>query len=577
MASIVGTSGNDFIHVPGQGGTAPGLNDMPVATDTGDTIDGAAGNDRIIAGLGADTITGGIGNDTISGGAGEDMLLGDAGADTLTGGAGFDTLSYAASAAGVSLVTSLTPGSGGDAQGDLILQDSSIEKFVGSAFDDHITADAGVLDGGAGNDVLSLFNYYYRGPVTLIGGAGDDTLSGNGLDATFIGGTGADRFVGAASGPAAGVGTVSYADSSAGVRINLTGGANGGAAGVGGDAEGDIFIRIKSAIGSAFDDILTGNDGGNVLRGGDGNDILLGRGSDSPDFLARDILDGGNGIDTADYGASTVGVHVDLIQGTGDDGSSLADQLISIESVTASSHDDVVIGNGGVNGLWGFAGDDSLSGNGGNDSLKGGAGQDLLEGGSGADRLDGGDGIDTAVYTHSALAVTVDLGTNSGLFGEAQGDTFAGIENVVGSAGGDTLKGGAGANMLSGEDSNDRLTGAGGADVLNGGAGGDLFTYRAIGDSTVAVAGRDTIQDFNSLEQDRIDLGQIDADGNAGNGNSTFSFIGTGAFTGAGAEVRFTAAGGDLLVQGDVNGDKVADFAILVQGTLTLTAADFVL
>lgn len=564
MASITGTGGNDFIHVPGQGGTAPGFNDMPVATDSGDTIDGAAGNDRIVAGAGADTITGGIGDDTIDGGAGDDLLLGDGGADSLIGGAGFDTLSYAASAAGISIDTGFAPGSGGDAQGDIILNSASIERFIGSGFDDHIAAIARVVDGGDGNDVLAA----KLADMTLIGGAGDDTLNGNGLATIFIGGAGADLIIGASSGPAAGVGTVSYVGSSAGVRINLTGGADGGAPGIGGDAEGDIFIRIASAIGSAFDDILTGNAGDNHLQGGDGNDILIGRGS----FDFGDVLDGGSGIDTADFGYSTTGVVVDLAQGSGPNVF-----LISIENVSGSGHDDRFVGNGEANSLWGFAGDDSLSGGGGNDSLKGGAGQDLLEGGLGADRLDGGDGVDTVIYTHSTLGVTVDLEANVGRFGEAQGDTFAGVENVVGSARGDTLTGSAGANMLSGEDSNDRLTGAGGADVLNGGAGGDLFTYRAVGDSTVAAAGRDTIQDFNSLEQDRIDLGQIDADGDAGNGDSAFSFIGTDPFTGAGAEVRFTAAGDDLMVEGDTNGDKIADFAILVQGTLTLTAADFVL
>ncbi|MGK9234870.1 hypothetical protein KXS07_24185 [Inquilinus limosus] len=563
MASITGTAGNDFIHVPGQGGTAPGFNDMPVATDASDTIDGAAGNDRIIGGAGADTITGGLGDDTVDGGAGDDLLLGNPGADTLTGGAGFDTLSYAASAAGVSFTTSLTPGSGGDAQGDIIRQDASIERFIGSAFNDRITADAAVVDGGDGNDVLSSFNFYYQGARTLIGGAGDDTLTDGGSGgATLIGGAGADRLIGYPAGPT----TVSYVDSSAGIRINLTGGRDGGNPGIGGDAEGDIFVYIDRAIGSAFDDHLTGNANGNFLQGGAGNDIIAGRGG-------GDHLDGGTGTDTADFGDSATGVTADLVQGK----AGAYTSLTSIENLTGSGHDDVFSGNDGANGLWGFGGDDSLSGGGGTDSLRGGAGQDLLDGGLGADRLDGGDGIDTVTYIRSTLGVTVDLGANIGRFGEAQGDTFAGIENVVGSARGDTLTGNSGANMLSGEDSNDRLTGAGGADMLNGGLGGDFFTYRAVDDSTVGVSGRDTIQDFNSLEWDRIDLSQIDADGNAANGNSTFSFIGTDPFTGAGAEVRFTAAGDDLLVEGDVNGDKVADFAILVQGTAEFTASDFVL
>jgi len=564
MASIVGTGGNDFIHVPGQGGTAPGFNDMPVATDAGDAIDGAAGNDRIIAGAGADTITGGIGNDTIDGGAGDDLLLGDAGADTLAGGAGFDTLSYAASAAGVSFTTGATPGSGGDAQGDIIYQYASIEKFIGSAFADTITADAAVVDGGNGADVLSSFNSYYQGARTLFGGAGNDTLTDAGTNGgTLVGGAGADRLVGASNA----LTIISYADSSAGLSINLTGGRNGGNPGVGGDAEGDILVNIYRAVGSAFDDHLTGSGYGDRLQGGDGNDIISGRGAG----FDYDYLDGGTGSDTADFGYSAIGVTADLVQGQ----TSAHTFLTSIESLAGSGYDDVFTGNDEANGLWGFGGNDSLVGGGSGDTLRGGDGDDTLEGGTGNDRLDGGGGIDIAIYSRSSLGVTVDLGAGTGRFGDAQGDVLIGVENIVGSARGDTLTGNSSANTLSGEDSNDRLTGAGSADVLNGGAGGDLFTYRAIGDSTVAVAGRDTIQDFNSLEQDRIDLSQIDADGNAGNG--TFSFIGKGAFTGAGAEVRFEVSGNDLLVQADTNGDKIADFAILVQGSATLTAADFVL
>lgn len=542
MASITGTAGKDFIHVPGQGGTAPGFNDMPVATDTGDTIDGAAGNDRIIAGAGADTITGALGDDFVDGSAGDDLLLGSAGADTLVGGAGLDTLSYAASAAGVSFTTSNGRGTGGDAQGDIIAQDSSIEKFIGSAFSDTITVDGAVVEGRDGNDVLSSFSYYYSGARTLLGGAGDDTLTDIGNNScTLIGGAGADRLIGTNNGYNNTV--VSYADSSAGVSINLTGGRNGGNPGIGGDAQGDILVNIRRAVGSAFDDHLTGSGYSDHLQGGDGDDILSGRGAGS-DY---DYLDGGAGTDTADFGYSTVGVTADLVQGQ----SSAHTFLTSIESLAGTSHDDVFTGNDEANGLWGYGGDDSLVGGGGGDTLRGGAGNDTLEGGTGNDLIDGGDGVDVVTYIHSSLGVTVDLGTGTGRFGDAQGDVLTNVENLVGSARGDTLAGNIGTNLLSGEDSNDRLTGAGGADVLNGGAGADLFTYRAVGDSTVAVAGRDTIQDFNSLEGDRIDLSQIDADGNAGNGNGTFSFIGKAAFTGAAGQVRFEIAGDDLLVQAE--------------------------
>src|SRR5262249_36301178 len=132
-------------------------------------------------------------------------------------------------------------------------------------------------------------------------------------------------------------------------------------------------------------------------------------------------------------------------------------------------------------------------------------------------------------------------------------------------------------NSLWGMAGNDVLTGGGGADALKGGAGADSFVYKAVSDSTVAVAGRDSIGDFSHAEGDRIDLSAIDADGNAGNGDTTFTFLGSGAFTGVGHELQVVATGGVQVIQADINGDKIADMAIVVIGATTLVAGDFVL
>jgi len=56
----------------------------------GDTLDGGAGDDVIIAGDGNDRLIGGAGNDTLSGGAGNDILVDGAGNATLNGGSGND-------------------------------------------------------------------------------------------------------------------------------------------------------------------------------------------------------------------------------------------------------------------------------------------------------------------------------------------------------------------------------------------------------------------------------------------------------------------------------------------------------
>ena len=58
-------------------------------------------------------------------------------------------------------------------------------------------------------------------------------------------------------------------------------------------------------------------------------------------------------------------------------------------------------------------------------------------------------------------------------------------------------------------------------------------------------------------------------------GNQAFTFIGTQAFHNVKGELHFPSAYG--VVQGDTNGDGVADFAIKVAGISSLVAADFVL
>src|SRR3954465_10865623 len=99
--------------------------------------------------------------------------------------------------------------------------------------------------------------------------------------------------------------------------------------------------------------------------------------------------------------------------------------------------------------ITGAAGADKLFGTDGDDMLQGLAGDDQLTGGKGADFLDGGIGIDTAHYDHASAGVGVNL-VGEGFFGEADHDSFSGVENVTGLAFNDNLFGDSGANRLSG-------------------------------------------------------------------------------------------------------------------------------
>jgi Ca2+-binding RTX toxin-like protein len=183
-----------------------------------------------------------------------------------------------------------------------------------------------------------------------------------------------------------------------------------------------------------------------------------------------------------------------------------------------------IIGTSEGDQLFGLGGNDELFGLGGNDVLDGGTGDDVLLGGLGADTLLGGDGRDAASYQFAAASVRVDLLTPTKNTGEASGDTYSSIENLIGSDYADslsgnhrsnTLYGGAGDDFLNGQGDSDTLYGEAGNDVLQGGGGNDRLEGGA-GDDTLngGIGGRDwfvfsttgwghdTIQDF----EDGVDL-----------------------------------------------------------------------
>jgi serralysin len=79
--------------------------------------------------------------------------------------------------------------------------------------------------------------------------------------------------------------------------------------------------------------------------------------------------------------------------------------------------------------------------------ITGGGGDDLLEGGAESDHLVGGGGIDTTSYEHAPGPVHVDLGS-FGTLGDAAGDTYVDIQNIIGSAFSDQLWGDGHDNLI---------------------------------------------------------------------------------------------------------------------------------
>ena len=130
------------------------------------------------------------------------------------------------------------------------------------------------------------------------------------------------------------------------------------------------------------------------------------------------------------------------------------------------------------------------------------------------------------------------------------------------------LRGGGGNDVLTGGALSDSIYGGLRGDTLTGGGGNDTFLYRSVLDSNSTE--RDGIQDFSA--GDKIDLSYIDADTTLA-GDQAFNFIGSAAFGNHAGELRFEniSLGGPIwLVQGDVNGDGISDFEVV----LVITDAD---
>ncbi|QJP16088.1 calcium-binding protein [Starkeya sp. ORNL1] len=553
-----------------------------------DTLVGSFGNDSVYGGMGNDTLTGGDGDDLLDGGGGDDQMLSGFGNDTLRGGAGADYLN-------ASLGDDVLDGGDGDDEMDA---SDGADQMSGGAGNDVMRGSTGTdtLNGNDGND-------------TLDGGDDDDTLHGDAGDDQLAGGNGADIMDGGD-----GIDTANYSAAGGPVGIDLLNGLTSGA------ATGDTLTAIENLTGSAFNDILVGDTGNNTLAGLGGADALVGQGGfDTADYSASeagvnivlnatvadptiagtgtggdaegdtlqlveriigssladsfsgsefgdtfvggagaDIMDGNAGVDTAEYSTSSAAVTVALDAAAttiGSGGDAQGDQLTDMENLIGSAFNDVLTGSAVAN------------------RLEGGAGNDSLRGGAAADRLIGGAGIDTADYSTSAAAVTVGLGDSDdpniatmGTGGDAQGDLLSQIENLTGSALGDTLVGNIGVNRLEGGAGSDLLRGQGGADVLIGGDGTDTASYStsAAGVTVALSATGTTIGSGGDAQGDQL--------------SSIESLIGSAfvdTLTGStGNNVLRGGAGADTLIGGD--GVDTADYtgsSAAVQVALTANPA----
>lgn len=287
--------------------------------------------------------------------------------------------------------------------------------------------------------------------------------------------------------------------------------------------------------GGDMSDLIYGNAGADTLDGGLNGDSMIGGAGDDT-YIVDNIADGI--LETWNQGTDTVKASIEYRLGN------------HIENLKLTGSGDIDgHGNQFDNHIVGNSGANALNGNIGDDVLDGGAGADRLFGGSHNDTLYGGDGVDVL----------------NGCGGDDIGYGDAGDDRLYGQEGDDSLYGGEGKDMLKGD---------AGADRLSGGAGKDMFEYRNASESTTGAM--DHILDFNTAEGDVINLRQIDANTDR-LGDQRFSWIDTEAFHHVAGELRYEVAEGGALLQGDVNGDGKADFALMIEGITDLANAGNIL
>jgi Ca2+-binding RTX toxin-like protein len=421
-------------------------------------------------------------------------------------------------------------------------------------------------------------------------GDGDDIVKDGSGASVFIAGSGngSDSYDGGE-----GEDTILYRSALAGAVVDLT---LGNA--VGTEIGTDALLGIEHVQTGAGQDIVIGNSAANWLAAGASDDRLEGRdGNDNLDGgLGGDTLCGGSGNDTYVVGDGLDKVvETTIVGGTVDAGgvdtvrSSVTFSLGSfVEHLTLTGTRNI---NGSGNELANIIG-----GNAGANRLDGGRGIDRLTGGDGSDTyivdnpldqiterltgdsdrvltsvsytLGGGDQIEQLATINSLLTTGLVLTGNefaNVITGNNGGNTLRGLggnDTLYGVLGNDALDGGIGNDLLDGGIGNDRLTGGLGLDRLTGGLGRDIFDFNALAESRRGAA-RDVVT-FRRSDGDKIDLATIDADSDGTVGNQAFRFIGPAAFSGVDGQLRF--AGGVL--QGDTNGDRVADMEIRIVGAL---------
>jgi Ca2+-binding RTX toxin-like protein len=480
-------------------GAANGANiDGAAETASALTATGGAGNDVLIGGTGSDILSGGAGNDAITSGAGTDTMTGGAGDDTFTlaanltaadkidGGADFDTVKLQGNYAAAVTLTATT-----------IANVEQIDLAAGFSYslvlNDATSTTALKIDGSAlaAGQVMTINGAAETSAaLTLIGGAGNDVLSGGAGGDTLNGGSGNDTLT-----TGAGVDTVAGGDGNDTIVLaaNLTAADSID----GGNNTDSVTLNGNYAAGITFGATTMVNVETITLTAGNSYKLIF---DDATNTAGLTVNGGALLTPTTLY-----------VDGSAETASAL--------TATGGTGDDTLIGGAGSDVLTGGTGNDTLRADAGSDTVSGGNGNDILDLGANltaGDKIDGGANTDTlkldgdysagvtfgattvinvetiAVAAGNDYALTLDNATNTaGLIVDAT--ALGGANRLVldgaaetasaltatGGAGNDVLIGGTGSDILSGGAGNDAITSGAGTDTMTGGTGDDTFTLAA--------------------------------------------------------------------------------------------------
>jgi Ca2+-binding RTX toxin-like protein len=494
-------------------------------TAAGETIHGLAGGDVINGGGGDDVIVGGTGKDMMTGGTGHDRFAFEFAADAALGGSYRDVIQDFTHGQDVIDVSAIDAKVGTAAHDVFSWIGTSNFSGVAGQLRYQVVGSYTVVSGDTNGDKVADFEIGLAGNLALLS---SDVLFGAPLPAA-----------------AALMGWSSVADAPNTSPLNNIAGAS-------------VVDYLKGSTGA---DYITGGQGNDWISAGAGDDLIQGG-------VGRDYLTGGAGADTFSY--ASVNELGDLITdfAAGQDKISLAN-LAGLPAAAQGASWSWL----GTGAYTGHALELRYAQNGASTfvtaDLDGDKKSDIQLELSGQISLNGSDFV---VATNGIAATS---------FATAQ--SAAGLNAVTGTSGADTLNGTAAADSITGGAGNDKINGGAGedfiwgglgTDTLTGGTGQDHFVFDAKPDSSPGSA-RDVITDFTQRE-DVIDLSQLDAIA-ASPANDAFSWIGQSAFSGAAGQLRASAYSYGTVIQGDINGDKVTDFEILLSKSLELTSHDFLL